>query len=127
MDWSEYLRIAQELHDRKGALADEEACCRASISRAYYAAYNKAAIRLETEEHGTQGYGGSNQKIVEYYKEHRERTRSRLGLKLDRLKDRREESDYEYYSGKKEISNYPYASGRSLKDAAEIIKLIESL
>lgn len=127
MDWSEYLRIAQELHDRKGDLADEEACCRAAISRAYYAAFNKAAIRLETAEHGTQGYGGSHQKIINYYKDHTERTRSRLGLKLDRLKDRREESDYEYYLGRKEINNYPYASGRSLKDATEIINLIELL
>lgn len=127
MDWSEYLRIAQELHDHKGELADEEACCRAAISRAYFAAYNKAAIRLETAEHGTQGYGGSHQKIINYYKLHTEGTRSKLGLKLDRLKDRREESDYEYYSGKKEITNYPSASGRSLKDAAEIINLLGSL
>ncbi len=126
MDWQEYLKIARELHDRKGDLAEEEACCRASISRAYYAAFNLADIRLKTKEHGTPAYGGPHEKVIGYYKGHNESIRSKIGLKLDRLKDRRNESDYHDYSSKG-ITNYPSASGRSLRDANEIINLLSTL
>ncbi len=126
MDWQEYLKIAQELHDRKGDLTEEEACCRTSISRAYFAAFNFAAIRLETRERGVKSYGGSQQKVIEYYKQHPERTRKKIGNKLDRLKDRRGESDYHYYSPR-EITNYPSASGICLKDATAVISLLNSL
>lgn len=127
MDWREYLRIAQNLHDNKGDLATAEACCRASISRSFFAAFNLAAIRLKTAERGTPAYGGSQQKVIEYYSQHPNKTRSKIGSKLDRLKDLRAESDYEYYYGKKAINDYPSASGNSLKNAASIIGLIDSL
>lgn len=127
MDWQEYIKIARELHDRKGDLAEEEACCRASISRAYFAVFNLAEIRLRTAERGSRAYGGSQEKVIEYYKRHPERTRTKIGNKLDRLKDRRGESDYYYYSGPRVITNYPSASGRSLKDANEIINLLSTL
>ncbi len=127
MDWQNYLKIAQELYDRKGDLAEEEACCRASISRAYFAAFNFATIRLETRERGTKAYGGSQEKVIEYYKQHPEIIRKKIGNKLDRLKDRRGESDYQYYSGPRVITNYPSASGICLKDATAVISLLNSL
>jgi hypothetical protein len=37
--WEAYLTLAEVLVRERAALADEEACCRAAISRAYYAAY----------------------------------------------------------------------------------------
>ncbi len=126
MDWQEYLKIAQELHDLKGDLADEEACCRASISRAYFAAFNKADIRLRTVEHGSRTYSGPHKAVIDYYRLHTDGTRKKIGNKLDRLKDRREESDYHYYSPR-EITNYPSASGICLKDATAVISLLNSL
>jgi hypothetical protein len=37
--WVEYLAVAEGLVQQRGTLADAEACCRAAISRAYYAAF----------------------------------------------------------------------------------------
>lgn len=126
MDWQEYLKIAQELYDRKGDLAEQEACCRASISRAYYAAHNLADIQLKTKEKGTPHYGGTHEKLINYYKQHPDITRRKIGSKLDRLKDYREESDYHYHEPKK-ITNYSSASGTCLKDATIVISLLNSL
>ena len=44
-DWREYLVLAEALLQARTRLAQEEACCRAAVSRAYYAVYGVARNR----------------------------------------------------------------------------------
>ena len=43
-DWREYLVLAEALLQARTSLAQEEACCRAAVSRAYYAVYGAARL-----------------------------------------------------------------------------------
>ena len=49
-DWSEYLKLAQELAGQTVSPANEEAKLRSSVSRAYYAAFCKARNYLRDIE-----------------------------------------------------------------------------
>ena len=42
--WLDYLALAEALLQGRTTLAPEEACCRAAISRAYYAVYGAARL-----------------------------------------------------------------------------------
>ena len=48
--WSDYLTLAEVLLQGRATLAPEEACCRAAISRAYYAVYGAARTRAREQE-----------------------------------------------------------------------------
>ena len=65
--WPEYLELADALLTNRGTFAQEEACCRSSISRAYYAALRIAQLALLTvgERPGTHA-GVSNRFYVHF-------------------------------------------------------------
>jgi len=48
--WAEYLSLAEALFRERATFADEEACCRAAISRAYYAAFCAARHHARDNE-----------------------------------------------------------------------------
>jgi hypothetical protein len=48
--WLDYLALAEALLQARTTLAPEEACCRAAISRAYYAVYGAARTRTHDQE-----------------------------------------------------------------------------
>ena len=48
--WLDYLVLAEALLQARTTLAPEEACCRAAISRAYYAVYGAARMRARDQE-----------------------------------------------------------------------------
>ncbi len=48
--WAEYLSLAEALFRERATFADEEACCRAAISRAYYAAFCAARNHARDNE-----------------------------------------------------------------------------
>jgi hypothetical protein len=50
--WSDYLTLAEALLQGRATLAPEEACCRAAISRAYYAVYGAARTRARAIRKG---------------------------------------------------------------------------
>ena len=45
--WLDYLVLAEALLQARTTFAPEEACCRAAISRAYYAVYGQLTRALE--------------------------------------------------------------------------------
>ena len=49
-DWWEYLRLAEALVQRRTTFASEEACCRAAVSRAYYAVYGVARTQARAHD-----------------------------------------------------------------------------
>jgi len=89
-DWVEYLELAGELAERR----ESEAALRSAVSRAYYAVFCKARQTLRD-----QGFivprRGAHQFVWEKYQNHRERSHRRIGLHGERLKNYREDADYE--------------------------------
>ena len=48
--WLDYLTLAEALLQARTTFAPEEACCRAAISRAYYAVYGAAHMRAREQD-----------------------------------------------------------------------------
>jgi hypothetical protein len=96
-DWREYLELARFVSGQRGPGFSQEAASRATISRAYYAAYGHAlgyargflgfAPRRRPEER-TQDHGRLRAHL-------RQRRRHRVADALDLLRDARNLCDYE--------------------------------
>jgi len=91
-DWDDYFRLAKELYDDDNStLHDSEAENRSSISRAYYAAYNRA---LEKAPHRPTG-GSRHRQLIDIFKQSPVPTESQIGRNLERLRDKRNDADYD--------------------------------
>ena len=93
--WVDYLTVAEALVQQRSTFAPEEACCRASISRAYYAVFCAArnyAVAAEGLQLG--GTGGDHQQVQRHF-QHGPRPEHRtLGTTLARLRRARNRADY---------------------------------
>ena len=86
-NWEEYLDLAENLLP-DGPGFNSEAEMRCAISRAYYAAFNVARIKVPDHQLTSTG---KDHKIV---REHFEGQPGRVGRNLRRLHKRRKEADY---------------------------------
>jgi len=68
--WLDYLALAAALLQARTTLAPEEACCRAAISRAYYAVYGAARTRARDQD-GLQlpATGDAHQRVITHYRQ----------------------------------------------------------
>jgi len=66
--WLDSLTLAEALLQARTTVAPEEACCRAAISRAYYAVYGVARTRAREQE-GLQlpATGDAHQRVITHY------------------------------------------------------------
>lgn len=93
-DWKKYLELAEYISNNSGSLPDEEACYRASISRAYYAAFCITCCYLR-ESAGEKYEGGDAHKKVRDYLQKTNDTRKRkIANQLKVLHDKRKLADY---------------------------------
>ena len=94
--WVEYLELADVLLANRNTFAEEEACCRASISRAYYAVFcaarNQAAINEGLQLSGT---GDDHRRVHRHFEQGRSRDHRRLGQLLSLLRLHRNRADYD--------------------------------
>jgi predicted secreted protein len=88
-DWSEYLKLAQELGAR-----NEEACLRSSRSRAYYYVYNLALRRAEGNGFVVVQGESTHSQLWRLFSQSPEPECVYLGQIALRLKDKREKADY---------------------------------
>jgi hypothetical protein len=88
-DWSEYLKLAEELAARK-----EEACLRSSLSRAYYYIYNLALTRAERNGFVAARGESTHGQLWRLYSQSPEPECIYLGQIALRLKEKREKADY---------------------------------
>jgi hypothetical protein len=67
--WRDYLGLAEALVQARTTLAPEEACCRAAVSRAYYAVYGVARTQARDHE-GLQlpATGAAHQQVSLHYR-----------------------------------------------------------
>ncbi len=88
-DWSEYLKLAQELAARK-----EEACLRSCLSRAYYYVYNLALTRAQQNGFVSVKGESTHVQLWRLFSKSPEPECINLGQIALRLKEKRERADY---------------------------------
>ena len=94
--WSEYLTVAEALIHGRGTLAPEEACCRAAISRAYYAAFGVARNHARDNEGlSLQRTGRDHQRVLLHYRRRPDRAHQEIAELLFRLRRQRNQADYD--------------------------------
>ena len=94
--WLDYLVLAEALLQARTTLAPEEACCRAAISRAYYAVYGAARTRARDQE-GVQlpATGDAHQRVITHYRQGPSPLHRAIGNNLRRLRRARNRADYD--------------------------------
>jgi hypothetical protein len=90
-DWSQYLRLAQEL----GGRPDNEASLRSAISRAYYYVYHLALERAEANAYRPRPGEAKHAQLWRVFSGSPEPDCQRLAVIAARLKEKRERADYE--------------------------------
>jgi uncharacterized protein (UPF0332 family) len=89
-DWDKYKELAEELR-----LKDDEAAKRSAISRLYYSVYWKARIFLEKEEPNLNVPPDNSHAFVWRKYQNKGITRNKIFSDGKRLKEYRQEADYE--------------------------------
>jgi hypothetical protein len=94
--WLDYLALAEALLQVRTTLAPEEACCRAAISRAYYAVYGAARMRARDQD-GLQlpATGAAHQQVMTHYLQGASPLHRAIGANLGRLRRARNRADYD--------------------------------
>lgn len=95
--WNEYIAVAKNLLSSAGTTPHAEANIRAAVSRAYYAAFCNARNHLRDKEkgHAQKELRRHEYVIGKYEYDIGNIARRDIGRDLRRLKNRREEADYE--------------------------------
>jgi hypothetical protein len=94
--WEEYLRLAEALVQQRETFAHEEACCRASISRAYYALYGAARQYARERAHlRVAGRSDDHRRLIDYFQQGPSGDHQTLGHMLRRLRTARNRADYD--------------------------------
>jgi uncharacterized protein (UPF0332 family) len=93
--WLDYLALAEARLQARTTLAPEEACCRAAVSRAYYAVYGAARPRARDQD-GLQlpATGDAHQRVITHYRQGPSPLHRAIGENLRRLRGARNRADY---------------------------------
>lgn len=96
--WSEYLTLAEDLHAGRAPTASEEARARATVSRAYYAAFCSARDFLVDAGELSPAHGEEPRPhgdVMRRFKQHGDGRRVKIGRWLDTLRGVRNRCDYD--------------------------------
>jgi len=94
--WREYLVLADALLQARTTFAPEEACCRAAISRAYYAVYGAARTYARDHEGGRfPATGDAHQLVRTHYRQGASPLHRVIAANLRRLRHARNRADYD--------------------------------
>src|SRR5712691_8879481 len=96
--WAAYLTLAEALFRERATFADREACCRAAISRAYYAAFCVARNHARDNEAlplPMRDRGRAHQVVIDYYSNHTSQHHRVIGWALLQLRRQRNQADYD--------------------------------
>lgn len=125
-NWTDYLRVCDWLLQQT-AVAPEpvpcEAAYRATISRAYYAAFHSALGLLEAKGEFTRsGEGTDHGSVINAFLRHSTESRRDIGTKLGRLRERRRRADYQ------NVPETPRGMAKlTVDDARQVIALLDKL
>lgn len=93
-NWSEYLNLARELAGKSTNVSSEEAKLRSAISRAYYAAFIQTRNFLRDRDQITIPREKTHKYVIEQFQNSADEKRRKVGEKLQRLRDFRNQADY---------------------------------
>jgi len=94
-DWSQYLRLAEELAGQGSTSPCQEAKWRSSVSRSYYAAFCTARNHLRDMDGVTIPSEGVHKFVRETFVKSGDMSRKQIGTSLDRLRIDRNKTDYD--------------------------------
>jgi uncharacterized protein (UPF0332 family) len=89
--WERFLTLAEELAQRPDS---DDAALRSSVSRAYYAAFGKAADRIEADTGSRPDWADAHKQVWEHFEGAGDRFRREIGQTGKRLKFQRIRADY---------------------------------
>lgn len=91
-DWSHYLVVAEELFREAENTTYKDASFRCAISRAYYAAFHSAKIKLYDKWNvPVSRDAGAHREVKEYYEK---KNMKMIALNLERMRIDRNKADY---------------------------------
>ncbi|MSQ23913.1 MAG: HEPN domain-containing protein [Chloroflexi bacterium] len=124
-NWAEYLSVAQTLCGRSvsGPTPSSEALQRSAVSRAYYAAFGEARNHLRDSDGViTPATHNIHRMAAGIFLDSPDERRVRIGTNLRRLRDARNECDYD-----DEVSDLPQVAQDSIEQAAQILTILPKL
>jgi uncharacterized protein (UPF0332 family) len=122
-DWSEYLKLAQELAGDVASSPNEEAKLRSSVSRAYYAAFCKARNHLrDIDDHQIPKRGNVHKYVRDQFKDSPDNVRKKIGNDLDRLRIHRNKADYDDV-----VTGLPKLATATLKSTHNVISTLKTI
>lgn len=136
-DWSEYLKLAQELEEqakKSSSAAYQEAKLRSAMSRAYYAAFCLARDHLRYKDKISEPNPLINthnlrvnihRYVREKFQESNDAMRQDIGHKLEWMCDNRNAADYDLRSAV--FKNPTIALQVTLKWAKEVLSMLRRL
>lgn len=122
-DWSEYLKLAQQLAGQDVNLVSQEAKLRSSVSRSYYAAYHKALNYLtDIDKYEIPRAPEAHKTVRELFQKSPNRSYKKIGSNLDRLGIDRIHADYRSH-----VDAIPGKASMALILAQKVITEVETL
>jgi uncharacterized protein (UPF0332 family) len=121
--WLDYLVLAEALLQAHTTLAPEEACCRAAISRAYYAVYGVARRRARDQE-GLRlpPAAEAHQRVITHYRHGASPLHRAIGDSLRQLRSARNRADYDEQLAR------PLALAQfAVRRARQVVRQLEAL
>jgi uncharacterized protein (UPF0332 family) len=119
-DWLHYLDLAQDLYTQATSSPYQDANLRCAISRAYYATFHKARLRLYDK------WGISVLQDVtahgEVRREFRRKKQWQIAATLDRMRIDRNKADYN-----DSVANLTFMAQENLKRANQVISDLRKL
>jgi uncharacterized protein (UPF0332 family) len=120
-DWSDFLTLADALSttDWDG---NREASLRTAISRAYYAAFGEARLRLRSVRLATRRSAAEHGEIATFYATRYGEQGAEVAAVLGRLRNRRNAADYD-----DDFAEVEYICNLSIEDARNLLALLDKL
>ena len=95
-DWTEFLTLAETLQSDPDSLGLREASLRSAISRAYYATFCIARnFGRDRGEFTPTGTGRDHTLVRTHFELSSNRTRRKIGVDINRMRDNRNTADYD--------------------------------
>ncbi len=120
--WQEYLVLAEALLHARTTFAPEEACCRAAISRAYYAVYGLARAYAHQEGLQLPATGEAHHLVIAHYRAGASPLHRAISDSLRQLRGIRNLADYA-----DEIHQPVALAQRAVRRAHQVVAQLQAL
>ena len=126
-DWSQFLRVAEDLAGQGTTPPSQEAKLRSSVSRSYYAAFCTARNHLRDTDGLMIPLDDAHKFVREEFKNSADTSRKQIGADLDRLRIDRNKTDYSDMDLMAGLSGLPMTALLGLKLSQQVISDIAAL